>query len=237
MTEQLAPEIDEPGIGSDVDAAADAVPRWLGWLVLGLIVSLVSVAGIAARYALMAVPAGASAKSASTEPAAEPSLVELTRAVHSDPNNQAARLKLAAAYQKKGQNDMALAQYDKVLARAPKNLAALYNRGVIYMQLGSPKKAERALWEVLDVDPTHVQAAADLGRYYAAKGQYKSVVAAVRLAVKDNPWSADLQYLTGLAYEKLGEPKRAKLAYTEALRYAPHMVEAKEGLDRIAPRK
>jgi Tfp pilus assembly protein PilF len=60
---------------------------------------------------------------------------------------------------------------------------------------------------------------------------------AVKPVVEAKPTLADLQYLMGLAYEKTGEPALAKERYTMALKYAPDMKEALDGLQRLGVAK
>ena len=52
-------------------------------------------------------------------------------------------------------------------------------------------------------------------------------------AAEAHPELADLQYLLGLANEKLGDKAAAARYYQLAVRYAPDMVEAQEGLKRV----
>jgi tetratricopeptide (TPR) repeat protein len=200
------------------------VPAWLALLVLILIIAVVGVGGFVVRGMLTG-----RAQSSTTQA----DITQWQQAVASDPGDIDARLNLAYAYQQAAQYDTALAEYAKVLEQRPKDTAALYNTGVILMTTGSAKKGEAALWEVLKVDPKHALAAKELGEYYAAKGQFKSLIVAVEPAVTAKPTLADLQYLMGLAYEKTGKPDLARERYGLALKYAPDMLEALAGLQRL----
>jgi len=206
------------------DSNENLVPAWLALLVLVLIVAVVGVGGFVIRG--MVVNTGQTS-------VAKADIDEWLTAVRSDPGDANARLNLAYAYQQDQQYDRALAEYDKVLQQRPKDTAALYNKGVIYMTLGKSKQGEAALWDVLEIDPGHALAAKELGDYYAAKGQYKSLLVAVGPVVESKPTLADLQYLMGLAYEKTGDTGRAKERYKLALTYAPDTQEAKDGLARL----
>ena len=233
MTESdppVAPDEDPPqdsGATSEDRAPADdenLVPAWLALLVLILIVAVVGVGGFVVRGMLTG-----RAESSTTQA----DIQQWAQAVATNPGDASARLNLAYAYQLDKQYDRALSEYDKVLEQQPKDTAALYNKGVIYMTTGAAKKGEAALWEVLKVDPKHALAAKELGDYYAAKGQFKSVLVAVEPVVEAKPTLADLQYLMGLAYEKTGKPVQAKERYTLALKYAPDMQQAIDGLKRL----
>lgn len=155
------------------------------------------------------------------------------RAVAADPEDTGARLQLGYAQQQAGRPEDALKQYEAVLAREPRNTAALFNRATVYREMNEDKLAEEGYWDVLEIEEDHIGAAAQLGRLYAAKDQYRSVLAAVRPVVGLRPESAELQYLTGLAYENLGEQQWARERYRLALKASPDMREAREGLERV----
>lgn len=200
------------------------VPAWLAIVVLLLIAAVVGAGGWILRGAV----AGPGERTPQSD-----DVQKWTKAVQSDPENLDARLNLAYAYQQDQKYDVALEGYKAVLKERPKDTAALYNTGVIYMLTGEPKKGEASLWEVLKVEPTHPLAAKELGEYYAARRHYKSLLVAILPALDAKPNLADLQYLAGLAYEKLGDPKKSMGHYRQALQYSPDMQKAKDGLARL----
>ena len=122
---------------------------------------------------------------------------------------------------------------DGTVMKLSGDTAALYNKGIVLLELGRDDDAEEVLWDVLEIDPRHVLAAKALGELYAERREYRSLVAAVRPVVEENPEAADLQYLMGLAYENLGRPDWAEARYRLALQYYPDMREAREGLERL----
>ncbi len=202
----------------------DLVPGWLAALVLVLLLAVVGLGGFLAR--------GLIGEPRATSPQQREVDTRLAE-VAADPDDLRARLALGFAYQQAGRFDEALAEYEAVLAIIPTDTAALYNTGVIHLELGQAAEAEEALWEVLKVNPEHVLAAKVLGEYYADRGHYRSLVEAVRPAAEANESSADLQYLMGLAYENLGRADWAEVRYRLALKYYPDMAEASEGLERL----
>ncbi len=199
------------------------VPAWLAALVLILLLAVFGVGGFLLR--------GTSARG--ERPTTGTKIQLLERDVERDPADSDSRLALGFAYQTEGRYQEALAQYERVLQEQPRDTAALYNKATILMQLDKAKEAEEVYWEVLETSPTHVLAAKSLGEYYAAKGQYRSLLVAVRPAAEAKPTMADLQYLVGTAYEKLGQPASAIVHYRQALAYVPDMREAREGLKRL----
>ncbi len=216
----------QPSSGeSNEHAPGNLIPMWLAILVLVLLLGVMAVGG----YVIRGVVAGDDRSLSPRE--AE---IESWRAkVRAAPQDSAAHLGLGYAYQLAGRYDKALAEYETVLDQQPRDTAALYNRGVIYLKLDVGRKAEESFWDVLEIEPGHVLAAKALGEYYAAKGQYRSAIRAVRPAAEAHPEMADLQYLMGLAYEKLGNTGWAIERYKLALKYAPDLQLAVEGLDRL----
>jgi tetratricopeptide (TPR) repeat protein len=201
------------------------VPTWLAILVLVLLLLVVLAAGFVIRGLLTR-----------DQRVTSPQEIEIrtwTGRVAVNPNDPAAHLGLGYAYQTDGRYDKALEQYEIVLKANPRDTAALYNRGNVYFKIGVDDRAEKSMWAVLDVDPTHPLAAKALGDYYAGKNEFKSLIVAVKPAAEAHPELADLQYLLGLANEKLGDNAAAARYYQLAIRYAPDLVKAREGLKRV----
>ena len=211
---------------SAVDPAPDLVPRWLAALVLALLLAVVLVGGFLLRGFFTHGKAPSTTQQVETQ--------NWTERVATNPSDTKARLGLGYAYQSEGLFDKALEQYDSVLKSEPTNLAALYNQGNVYFKLGLNDKAVKSMWKVLDIDSTHMLAAKTLGEYYAGKGQYKSLIATVKPAVDAHPELADLQCLLGKAYEKVGNPPAAARCYQLAVKYAPDLSAAQQGLKRVA---
>lgn len=199
------------------------VPTWLAVLVLLLLVAVVAVGGFILRGILS--EAGMSKEQREVR--------RWEREALQRPSDPRVRLNLGYAYQLDKQYDQALDQYRQVIQADPSSTGALYNMGVIYLELGLGKSAETRFWDVLEVDPEHALAAKALGEYYASQKHYKSLISAVRPVVQANPRLADLQYLMGLAYENLGKPDWSRARYRLALQYAPDLKEARAGLRRL----
>lgn len=207
----------------------DLVPAWLAALVLVLLLSVFGVAGYLVRGVLT------SKDSRSAQQTTKVAVLE--RQVENDPEGDGDRLALGFAYQTSARYDDALEQYDLVLQDNPKDTAALYNKATVLMKTGERKKAEELYWDVLEIAPSHVLAAKSLGDYYAARGQYRSLLVAVRPAAEAEPSMADLQYLMGVGYEKLGKPTDAIPYYRQAIAHAPDMVKARDALSRLGALK
>lgn len=205
------------------------IPMWLAVLVLVLLLAVTGVGGFVIRGVV-----------AGDRPAVTREQLEVNSWLKQVSGNQSdpeLRLGLGYAYQQAGQYDKALSEYAFVLKTDPRNTAALYNRGVVYLHLGLGDKAEASWWAALAVDKTQALAAKSLGDYYAGQKHYRSLVVAVKPAAQAHPEMADLQYLMGLAYEKQGDTALAIARYRLALKYTPDMVDARAGLKRLGVAK
>jgi tetratricopeptide (TPR) repeat protein len=203
----------------------EMIPLWLAALVLVLLLSVMGVGG----YLVGAVMTG------EQEPRTpeEYEVQRLRETVAQNPDDINAVLQLGYAYQQAGMYEEAIAEYDRVLEVTEFDTAALYNKGIVLLELDRGDEAEVVLWDVLEFDDGHVLAAKALGDHYAEKEQYRSLIEAVRPVVEQNESAADLQYLMGLAYENLGRADWAEARYRLALTYYPDMQEAREGLERL----
>lgn len=206
-------------------ADENLIPAWLAVLVLVLLLGVMGLGGFVVR--------GIVAGDRRARTPQELEVNKWAKEVKANPDDPKAHLALGYAYQSDGRYKEALDQYRIVLEASPRDTAALYNRGVVYLKLGVADRAEQSFWEVLNVEPTHALAAKALGESYARKREYKSLVEAVRPAVIAHPEMADLQYLMGEAYENLGNKEWAAERYRLALKYSPDMTEARDGLKRL----
>ncbi len=205
-------------------AEEQLVPGWLALVVLLLLVAVVGVGGFVAR--------GLISRPREMTPA-QADIISFSSKVKADPKNTDALLQLGYAYQRDGQTDRAIAEYQLVLAADPKNTAALYNTGLLQLQTGKAKAGEKTLWAVLKIEPKHALAAKALGEYYASNKQYKSLLVAVGPVADANPDLADLQYLLGVGYENTGQKSQAVASYKNALQFAPDLKPARDALRRL----
>ena len=212
--------------GSPDEARGDLVPGWLALLVIVLLIGVVGLGAYVVRDLVLV-------EDETPDSALDLRIEEYETYVTDDPNNIPNRLELGFSYQQVGRYDDAIAQYDAVLAIDQRDTAALYNKGIVYVETDQLARAEETFWDVLELEPTHALAAKQLGDYYASLEQYRSLVEAVRPAAEARPEMADLQYLMGLAYENTGHPDWAAARYRMALETVPDMAEAREGLERL----
>lgn len=84
-------------------------------------------------------------------------IAELRRAVAADPNPQAL-FKLAFNLDLAGEDEEALAMYERAVEHRPAPINALINLAVLYEDMGDSARAERCLRQVLETAPNHPRA-------------------------------------------------------------------------------
>lgn len=204
------------------EEALARIPWWLAWLAVGLLILVFVLAGVL-LYLVMT----------DRGPTARPVAIETLERRAERTKDPALLVELGFEYRKAGMLPEALRTFERALQLDPNNVAALYHKAAVLLELDRPKAAEAAFWGVLNVDPTHASASKALGELYASRGHYRSLLVAVGPAAEANPDLADLQYLLGLGLEKTGDRRGAARAYWNALQRDPNLKEARDGLARV----
>jgi serine/threonine protein kinase/tetratricopeptide (TPR) repeat protein len=144
------------------------------------------------------------------------------RAVELNADLVPARVALGSVYQKTGQLDKALVEYQRVLSEDPSVIDAQYHIGEIYKLKGEPGKAEEAYKRAITRRPSYSQGYSELGELYYENGQFANAAqqfeTAIRLA-PDNP----LGYFNlGAAYLGAGRNQDAIRILKQGLEIAPN---------------
>lgn len=98
-------------------------------------------------------------------------LVELTEALRWGPSLPSTRVNLGLACLMSGQPAQALGHFDRALADAPGDLAALYNRAAALKQLGRAQECVAALDQVLALQPGFAPAVQARAQVTASSGR------------------------------------------------------------------
>ncbi len=123
----------------------------------------------------------------------------------------------AVALQKMGQTDDALAAYEDVLNRDPKNLQALTNM-LGLLKAKDPQLALEKLVQLHDAYPYQADITAQLGVAYAATGAYPEAAKYLDMADSLKPGSGYVMYNRAVLYDKMGRNKDAAFLYRQILR-------------------
>ncbi|MGE3107696.1 MAG: DNA-directed RNA polymerase subunit alpha C-terminal domain-containing protein [Phycisphaerales bacterium] len=85
-------------------------------------------------------------------------IAELRRAVATDPGNRQAFFRLAYMLDLAGEEDEAIAMYERACEQHPAPVNALINLAVLCEDRGDYARAERCLRQILDTNPNHLRA-------------------------------------------------------------------------------
>jgi len=151
-------------------------------------------------------------------------------AVRQSPNNVAARLALAVAYEEKNRLDDALAQYAEILKVDPGNMDGIMGKGRTLLTKGDLDAATAEYTKIVDAKKSGEFAGADTrlqASYYylglIALKQGKPPLAIERLdqALQIEPTDSDAMYQIGLAQAQLGNHTGAIAMFKKALTFVP----------------
>jgi len=109
----------------------------------------------------------------------------------------------------------AVAAYDSSLALAPDNLEAAYNRAVAFMRWGKLDEADQAFATYRERDAEHYRASLNHGVTLYKLGRYEDAVDVYNITLELKETGEAWDNL-GLAYQELGEKKKAQACFREA---------------------
>jgi len=112
---------------------------------------------------------------------------------------------LALAYSKKGEIDLALRNYKKVIEKDSTNFKAYANIGNLYTEKKKLKEALTYLNKAISLNPNYVLTHYFIGNYRLKSGDYDLAIASYKKAKSLGSKSAKLYYGMGMAYKYKGE--------------------------------
>ena len=116
----------------------------------------------------------------------------------------------AEAYRKKNNTEGAIHAYNQAIRLDPQYAAAYRNRGLVYFELGEPKRALEDYTEAIRLNAQDADAYLFRGRAYAELNQLLKAVADYDQVIRLNPQFALAYYARGSAYRQLGQRERAR---------------------------
>ena len=120
------------------------------------------------------------------------------------------------AFEKRGQLDRALADYDTAIAVKPDNYAPYVNRGVLRGEAGMFDKAMADFNEAIALNPDYAETYSDRGIVYALTGQYDRALEDFNKALALNPDLADAYFNRGRLYARAGRTDLVRADYQKA---------------------
>jgi Flp pilus assembly protein TadD len=147
----------------------------------------------------------------------DPVLAVRIEAVHAlaGPAESGLREADRAAFRRALEEFIAVQTYN---ADRPEGRTSLAN---LHAQRGEAEKAIAQYRKAIELDPTYIQAYANLADLYRARGAESESEAALRTGLARNPTAAALDYALGLSLTRQKRPAEAIKAFADAVRIDP----------------
>jgi lipoprotein NlpI len=126
------------------------------------------------------------------------------------------------AYARKGQGELAIADFSQALRISPNHAAAYYNRGLAHQDKGQDDLAIADYSQALRIEPNYAFAYNNRGNVYRAKGQNDLAISDFNQALRIHPQDALAYNNRGLAYHGKGKYDLAIADYDQALGIDPN---------------
>mgnify|MGYP001828663659 FL=1 len=129
-----------------------------------------------------------------------------------EPGNEKVYTNLGAALCMDSRLQEAATAFEKAIEIAPDCVGAHVNLGITYKKLGKSALAENSLRKVLEIEPRHEMACAQLSGLLQLEGRIEEAVEVFNKALADSPGSADLLYgLYGASFESEGTARSIEM--------------------------
>jgi len=136
------------------------------------------------------------------------------------------------ALARSGNNEEALAEFERALALDPYNVRALYGRGLIRQADKEHQQAIEDFTAANGLSPQKAEPLLARANSYFALDKAKEAIADLDEAVQADPNSALAWSSRGAAYERIGDKTNAAASYSRALALRPRDESARSGLAR-----
>jgi Flp pilus assembly protein TadD/4-amino-4-deoxy-L-arabinose transferase-like glycosyltransferase len=128
-----------------------------------------------------------------------------------------AHFSLGNAYLRQGKLDLALAQFDSVIAINPHYSRAHLNRGMVFFRRGDFKEAEKEFLAELELFPEEAKAYNNLSAIYLEQGLYDRAEEMAQKAVQTGSHTPNAYMNLALSYWNRGEIDKAKQILLQGL--------------------
>lgn len=129
--------------------------------------------------------------------------------------------KKAANHLKNKNYDTAISLLNQIVIADPKDCAAWTELGTAYFRKGNLDDAEKSYQRALQERPSFLPALINLGKLRLARRNFEGAIEALSLALKEQPLSADTNFLVGEAYLQIKKGSKAVGYLNEAIRLDP----------------
>jgi tetratricopeptide (TPR) repeat protein len=126
----------------------------------------------------------------------------------------------ASAYREKGQLPEAIEVYDQIIRLEPEHAAAYVERGLLVLEMGDPRQAERDFDRALKLDPEYGPAYYGRGSVKHLKKDFEGEMQDARHGLLLDRRNAGIYYRRiAAAYHSLGQYQEAIKAYNQAIKW------------------
>jgi len=126
-----------------------------------------------------------------------------------------------AAYNERGDNDRAIADYNEAIRLDPKRAKAFIGRGSAYSDKGDNDRAIADYSEAIRLDPKSGKALVGRGDVFSHKGDFERAIADYNEAIRLNPKSSLAYFARGRSYLFAGSVEKALADFNQASAHAP----------------
>jgi tetratricopeptide (TPR) repeat protein len=158
----------------------------------------------------------------------------LQETARSVPDNPQVREALIRTYLLKQDLPAARAVAEEMKARQPNSPTGFYFAGLVAEQQKHLEESRRDLQHAHELQPRAIEILASLARVELVQGAGGEAIAAVQLAIKDNPGSAELLNLLGSVYLEQKDLPHARESFARASALDPGSWEAHRKLALVA---
>ncbi|MBI4300445.1 MAG: tetratricopeptide repeat protein [Chloroflexi bacterium] len=145
----------------------------------------------------------------SAPPASTQAQPAATIAAHSPEPSETPRLAEEDGAAAKDTPAEAITALDRAIEIDPKNPAAYYGRGSVYVRQGNMDKAIADFDQAIKLNPDYIEAYISQGLAYTAKLDFKRAIADFDQVIQRDPKMAYAYYVRGLLYNSSGDKAEA----------------------------
>ena len=120
-----------------------------------------------------------------------------------------------------GKKEEAIADFTQALIHDPKQLDALFNRGLLYADMNNREQAIKDFTAVIIQLPNDFETIIERGDAYLALKKFDDALKDYTLALKASPKNANALASRGLCYSKMGKEEQALKDFNEAVTSDP----------------
>ncbi len=137
------------------------------------------------------------------------------------PNHVGALGNLGVVYSRTSRPDKAIATYQRALRVVPQDKALMLNLGLIYVKQESYSDALPLFEKLVAANRSNLQARELLATCQINTGRVAAAIQGLETLRKDDPNTAFVLYMVGIAYLKNKEPEKARAALNELVAASP----------------